>query len=95
MSGLPYLAPHLSLYSPLSRCTPVIGYTWDALYPVYGISCLPNTLYTHSLYTLYPLYTPSILLYAMPYILGPSDYWIWDGMDPGTPLDMAYIGYPR
>ena len=30
----------------------------------------------------------------MPYILGPSDYWIWDGMDPGTPLDMAYIGYP-
>lgn len=66
MSGLPYLAPHLSLYSPLSRCTPVIGYTWDALYPVYGISCLPNTLYTLSiLYILYilPLYSPIHTLY--------------------------------
>ena len=61
------------------------------LYTVYPVSLI---LSLHSLYTLYPLYTPSILLYAIPYILGPSDYWIWDGMDSGTPLDMAYIGYP-
>lgn len=93
MSGLPYLAPHLSLYSPLSRCTPVIGYTWDALYPVYGISCLPNTLYTLSiLYILYILPLYSSMLYpiswdprtigsGMAWILGPL--WIWPIL--GTP----------
>lgn len=60
------------------------------LYTVYPVSLILSTLSLYSISSIYSLYT---LLYT-PYILGPSDYWIWDGMDPGTPLDMAYIGYP-
>ena len=100
MSGLPYLAPHLSLYIYILLSVVVLllldihGMLY-ILYTVYPVSLILSTLSLYTLYTLYPLYTPSILLYAILYILGPSDYWIWDGMDPGTPLDMAYIGYPR